>query len=724
MIPDGRLGPVRAAIALAAVIAAFPWHSTATPQDCSLQPPKSNTASEAGASCKGLDACIGALVVAAEPGPGISPKEHAASRAVLAFGDPAVPALLPLLKSESPDVRDLASYTLRDAPVTEEHLDALIESRLKGDGWIAPAIARIGSPRAIEFLASELQKERESGTQLTWAFERLGRKGLPHVVALYDCGFTCDERTLAAGAYILSQLGDTAVEAIEPLLSIAEDTRRDRSGRRGAIQALGSIGPPATRAVPRLKAIAAREPESFDDSVTRAMIHIGGAAAIEGRRAEERAQDRCVTKGTPEATRSRTALEALDQRILAMKSADDLHQAVADLRTLLGSRCFRLAAAQGDPPEFAHPLSLRTWWETGGQAWLASYIDRPRLGRIDDLRDHVVFPPGPRKVLTLDAAPGDALVPLLCRVADEECGRETSGWAERARDAFSARIVQDRVHDEDAFPIDSQALAARCEAEARKNEAPLGYAKWMECLAEHRVPGWALPLGRFRAPVRGWLVIHGRRGHYEFCDELGAYDLETGAAYVAKSCSGLHLKPGGSVDFEATNASRKAAVEAGRVNVANLREAVWMILLAPRAEKVFLSADYFPIPMGIVPRPPEADEGERSFGSTGMWNSGQTQLSWVWLMADGQVLADGGLTWPSSYQAPEAHAADLLRIAELGLRPECPPAKLPVFAPGAPQSGVSAIDARPQELTALLGELGNSLREYSSAAACVASGRE
>ena len=109
-------------------------------------------------------------------------------------------------------------------------------------------------------------------------------------------------------------------------------------------------------------------------------------------------------------------------------------------------------------------------------------------------------------------------------------------------------------------------------------------------------------------------MIRGRRGHYEFCDELGVYDLETGAAYLAKSCSALHLRPGGRVNFEATNAARKAVVEAGRVNVANLREAVWMILLAPQAEEVFLSADYFPIPKGVVPTPPDSDAGRRTFG--------------------------------------------------------------------------------------------------------------
>ena len=591
-------------------------------------------------------------------------------------------ALLPLLKNENPDVRDLVSYTLRDAPVTEEHLDALIASRLKGDGWIPPAIARIGSPRAIEFLVSELPKEPENGTQLTWAFEVLGAKGLPYLVKLFDCGSACDERVLAVCAYIFSELGDTAKDAIDPLLAIAEDARRDLTARRGAIQALGSIGPTAAPLVPRLKAIAARDPEGFEESVTQAMVHVGGAAAIEGRQAEARAQERCRTNGTSEAMRSREALEALDQRIRTLKSDVDLGQAVADFRSLLASRCFRLAAEQ-DAPEFDHRQSLQTWWETGGQAWLASYIDRPRLGRADDLREHVVFPPTPRKVLTPDTTTANTLASLLCSPADVTCARETRGWAERARDAFSAAVVRDRVQEEDAFPVQNQALAARCEAEVRSNGTTPEYSKWMECLAEHRMSGWALPLGHYRAPDRGWLVIRGRRGHYEFCDELGVYDVETGAAYVARSCSGLHLRMDGSVNFEATNATRKATVDAGRVNVANVREAVWMILLAPRVEQVFLSADYFPIPRGMVPTPPVSDAGGRVIGGM-RWNSGQTQLSWSWLMADGQVLASGTITWPSSYSAPEAHAVDLLRIAELGLSSECPPAKLPRSHSGRP----------------------------------------
>ncbi len=238
MIPGSRRRAVALACTLAAGTCCLAQDSSATSPDCCrIQEP--NAAAVTPGSCKGLDACMAALIAAAEPGPGISSKGQAASKAVLAFGDAAVPALLPLLKNENRDVRDLASYTLRDAPVTEEHLDALIASRLTGDGWIAPAIARIGSPRAIEFLVSELPKEPENGTQLTWAFEVLGVKGVPYLAQLYDCSPQCDEKVLAVGAYIFSELGDKAKAAIEPLLAIAEDARRDRTVRRGAIQASG-----------------------------------------------------------------------------------------------------------------------------------------------------------------------------------------------------------------------------------------------------------------------------------------------------------------------------------------------------------------------------------------------------------------------------------------------------------------------------------------------------
>ena len=69
------------------------------------------------------------------------------------------------------------------------------------------------------------------------------------------------------------------------------------------------------------------------------------------------------------------------------------------------------------------------------------------------------------------------------------------------------------------------------------------YQKWHACIEELRPRQDALPLGRVRAPMRGFFVVRGRRGHYSFCDEIRAYDLASGAAYVASSCSGVNSSP-------------------------------------------------------------------------------------------------------------------------------------------------------------------------------------
>lgn len=66
----------------------------------------------------------------------------------------------------------------------------------------------------------------------------------------------------------------------------------------------------------------------------------------------------------------------------------------------------------------------------------------------------------------------------------------------------------------------------------------------------------SFPAGRFRSPKKGWLVVVGRRGHYHFCDTLSAYDLGTGAAYVARSCSQLKLADGGIVDVAKTDEAK------------------------------------------------------------------------------------------------------------------------------------------------------------------------
>src|SRR5438270_7856322 len=123
------------------------------------------------------------LKATASPEIGITKKEQEIAKQLQAVGPEAIPLLLPLLADENPAIRQLASYTLRDINgLTEEHLDPLIAACRSGEGWIPPAIAHVGTARAVNFLVEELVRERKTQNQLTWAIEILGEKAVPALV--------------------------------------------------------------------------------------------------------------------------------------------------------------------------------------------------------------------------------------------------------------------------------------------------------------------------------------------------------------------------------------------------------------------------------------------------------------------------------------------------------------------------------------------------------------
>jgi hypothetical protein len=221
------------------------------------------------------------------------------------------------------------------------------------------------------------------------------------------------------------------------------------------------------------------------------------------------------------------------------------------------------------------------------------------------------------------------------------------------------------------------------------------YQDWRDCIEMARPKRVALPLGEFKAPTTGWVVVTGRRGHYEFCDTTRAYNLTTGTAFIHDSCSDLALRPGGNVDVGATNRARVDRVKVGALQVDNLREAVWMMLFRGEAEELQLKAEYYPLPTGLIQQVTVRARADESSGG-GMWaNTGQTSLTWRWMPTTGSGFV-GELTWPSSYDAAESHAASLLAVAEEGfVEKRCTDERFP-----AASSFTSAKDRKLNEVSA------------------------
>ncbi len=231
-------------------------------------------------ACDTLEACIAKFPEIAIDGPGVGRAGSELADQVLSYGEDAIPYLIPLLEHEHAGVRRLAGYTIRDAPgLGPEHLDALIRARENGDGWVPPAIARIGTQEAMEYLADDLRRRPQTHTQVTFAFRILGPEGAPLIAELFACSDECNDRVFNVAAFVLGELEQDAVGVIPRLLEIAEDDRYTPAGRRYAIFGVGEIGPGAEPFVPELLALRERQP-LLAAAVDHALLNIGSSEAV------------------------------------------------------------------------------------------------------------------------------------------------------------------------------------------------------------------------------------------------------------------------------------------------------------------------------------------------------------------------------------------------------------------------------------------------------------
>jgi hypothetical protein len=396
------------------------------------------------------------------------------------------------------------------------------------------------------------------------------------------------------------------------------------------------------------------------------------------------------------------------------QGASAFAEVVPKIHALLTSPCYRrLAFEPVVHLDFDGPESLEAWWGAGAAAWLESFLSQPPDGAARDNRNRLDIFVGPdaRRILNSkavsapDASPTRrALSFVVCPDSEVGCGAATAGWLQRATDAFELEGYQNGYFELWRSDAAKEPLPTRLSCESRALAAPEGerLRVFRTCVEAVQLHVWAPPLGRFRAPDSGWLIVRGRRGHYEFCDELSAYDLTSGAAYRAKSCSGLLFGNDGMVDDKQVDAARKPRVEIGNLSTDNLRELALMMLLAPEAERdLVLDSRWFEVPAGIDAGFSDGPRIER-YATAESHSSAQTSLTWTLARGDKPAGSPGGLRatnqgsflWPGSWNVADNYVGRLLRVTESGFVAGCPRAAL---APGithiGPEAQVSPIDA-------------------------------
>ena len=237
--------------------------------------------SQVGWSCETLQACLALYPQAKSVAHGIGPEEQKLAETVQKYGAEAVPYLVKLLDDGTTNARQLAGYTLRDIDgLKPEHLPALIRARRRGDGWIPPAIARVGTPEAVEFLISDLRQDPDTNTQVTWSLSSLGAKAAPQLAELFACTGQCDKELLRATVHVLSEMkGDAPLGVVPRLLQIAGDARYDLLARRYAVGAIGGLGERALAFAPQLNGLKKAD-AALEDAVDQSLATIGSPDAV------------------------------------------------------------------------------------------------------------------------------------------------------------------------------------------------------------------------------------------------------------------------------------------------------------------------------------------------------------------------------------------------------------------------------------------------------------
>jgi hypothetical protein len=430
---------------------------------------------------------------------------------------------------------------------------------------------------------------------------------------------------------------------------------------------------------------------------------------------------RCA-ESSAAAKQARARLDDLNGRIARLEDSASPAGIVDEIHALLKTECFLLAAETDRIPRPDTSLSLKQWWgEGGGGIWLWSYAELLREGEVQHLKPSIVVPSDAPRTLNLEAHRDHPLQSLLCPLSDAACGAATRGWRARADRSFEAhralrREAPSATAEERASPAPPD-IARACVGKVSRASVREKYQMWRACIEEQRPKRTALPLGEFRAPDEGWLVISGRRGHYSFCDTTRAYDLRTGAAFINDSCSALVLNADGSVEADATRKASVPRVAAGSVPVQNLQEALWMMLFREEAEEMQVSAASFPLPDGFVPRltiGPRRDAGFDT--SVFSWNTSQTSLTWQWTPATGPAFV-GNITWPNSGDAAEDHAAVLLEIAERAFSEGCAARRLPADLLRSSDTR-HLNDVSDEQIRDLAADLSRALKDWKSVPLC------
>ena len=205
-----------------------------------------------------------------------STTEQAIIQRLLELGDEAMPFIIQLLEDDDELIARVAAVALRNAKsIDAKYLPAIIRGIERDVSWLAPALARVGTPEAADVLVKHyLVSKSRPHNQESYALRLFGEKAFPTIMKAAKCDFGCAHDTYYVLAFVFSELEESERRAAAKyFITAVEDKQLSVSVRSGVLEMLSALGAPAIVIEDNLLRLEKSEPD-LEEGISNALIGI------------------------------------------------------------------------------------------------------------------------------------------------------------------------------------------------------------------------------------------------------------------------------------------------------------------------------------------------------------------------------------------------------------------------------------------------------------------
>ena len=201
--------------------------------------------------CETPEHCITKIyaVFDSEKRPGVYPSVPVQKiiKKLWSFGDEGMPFIVSLLEEENELIARIGAIALRDIDyIDEKYLPAIIKGVEKNISWLAPALARVGTPEAAEVaVKAYLVSNSAPYNQEAYAIKLFGARILPALKKAINCAYSCNNSTYYLLGTSLESFADNEKSKIaKSVVQIARDKAKTIKVRMGALYVISYLAGP------------------------------------------------------------------------------------------------------------------------------------------------------------------------------------------------------------------------------------------------------------------------------------------------------------------------------------------------------------------------------------------------------------------------------------------------------------------------------------------------